>query len=64
MQIQFENDLAKPFDVAEPCAKRLKTDIAYPVDLELEYILASMPRKVSGLIYIFGFEIFRIPFYK
>lgn len=46
-QIQFEDDLKTLSEVDEPELKKAKTSVKYPVDLELEHVLGSMPRKVN-----------------
>ena len=49
LQVQYEDDLMNSSITTEPAEKKPKRDIPYPVDLELEYVLASMPRKVVCL---------------
>ena len=35
-----------------------RKEAALPVDLDLEHVLASMPRKVGRYCYLYPFEIF------
>ena len=44
-QIQLEDDRDVDFEHAG-AAKRNKAELKYPVDLDLEHVLGSMPRKV------------------